>query len=76
MFLRYRSGSSLPKYLEWGSGAISWKDDKRNFQKKQTLHGKLKTMKERIKTNLDGQDVSYDMYCNTTAVFKVYSVYK
>lgn len=46
------------------------------FKKKQILHGKLKTMKERIKTNLDGQDVSYDMYCNTTAVFKVYSVYK
>ena len=40
------------------------------------VHGKLKMWKERIKTNFHGQDVSYDMYCNATAVFKIDSVYK
>ena len=39
-------------------------------------HGKLKTWKERIKTNFHGQDVPYDMYCNATAVLKIDSVYK
>ena len=40
------------------------------------VYGKLKTWKERIKTNFHGQDVPYDMYCNATAVLKVDSVYK
>ena len=40
------------------------------------VHGKLKTWKERIKTNFHGQDVVYDMYCNVTAVLKIDSVYK
>ena len=40
------------------------------------IHGKLKTWKERIKTNFHGQDVPYDMYCNATAVLKIDSVYK
>ena len=40
------------------------------------VHGKLKTWKERIKTNFHGQDVLYDMYCNATAVLKMDSVYK
>ena len=40
------------------------------------VHGKLKTWKERIKTNFHGQDVPYDMYCNATAVLKIDSVYK
>ena len=39
-------------------------------------HGKLKMWKERIKTNFDGQDVPYEMYCNATAVLKIDSVYK
>ena len=39
-------------------------------------HGKLKTWKDRIKTNVHGQDVPYDMSCNTTAVLKIESVYK
>ena len=39
-------------------------------------YGKLKTWKERIKTNFHGQDVPYDMYCNATAVLKIDSVYK
>ena len=39
-------------------------------------HGKLKTWKERIKTNFHGQDVPYDIYCNATAVLKIDSVYK
>ena len=34
------------------------------------IYGQLKTWKERIKTNFHGQDVSYDMYCNATAVLK------
>ena len=32
------------------------------------VHGKLKMSKQRIKTNFNGQDVPYDMYCNETAV--------
>ena len=40
------------------------------------VHGKLKTWKEYIKTNFHGQDVSYDMHCNATAVLKINFVYK
>ena len=40
------------------------------------VYSKLKTWKERIKTNFHGQDVPYDMYCNATAVLKIDSVYK
>ena len=40
------------------------------------VNGKLKTWKERIKTNSRGQDVPYDMHCNATAVLKIDSVYK
>ena len=40
------------------------------------VNGKLKTCKERIKTNFHGQDVPYDMYCYATAVLKIDSVYK
>ena len=39
-------------------------------------HGKLKTWKERTKTNFHGQDVPCNMYCNATAVLKIDSVYK
>ena len=40
------------------------------------VNGKLKTWKERIKTNFHGQDVPYDMYCNSTAVLKILSINK
>ena len=40
------------------------------------VYGKLKTWKERIKTNFHGQDVPYNIYCNATAVLKTDSVYK
>ena len=40
------------------------------------VHGKLKTWKERIKTNFHSQDVPHDMYWNVTAVLKIDSVYK
>ena len=40
------------------------------------MHGQLKSRKERIKTNFNGQDIPYDVYCNATAVLKVDSVYK
>ena len=40
------------------------------------VHGKLKMLKERIKTSFHGQDVPYDMYCNATAVLKIDSAYK
>ena len=40
------------------------------------VRGKLKTWKERIKTNFHSQNVSYHMYCNATAVLKIDSVYK
>ena len=35
--------------------------------KSRCVYAKLKTWKERIKTNFHGQDVPYDMYCNATA---------
>ena len=40
------------------------------------VNGKLKTWKERIKTNFHGQDVPYNMHCNASAVLKIDSVYK
>ena len=40
------------------------------------VYGKLKTWKERIKTNFHGQDVPYNMHCNATAVLKINSAYK
>ena len=40
------------------------------------INDKLKTWKERIKTNFHGQDVPYNMHCNATAVLKIDSVYK
>ena len=40
------------------------------------VYGKLKTWKERIKTNFHGQDVPYDMHCSETALLKIDSVYK
>ena len=40
------------------------------------VNGKLKTWKKRIKTNVCGQDVPYNMHCNTMAVLKIDSVYK
>ena len=40
------------------------------------VHGKLKTWKERIKTNFHGQDVPCDMYCNATAALQIDSIYK
>ena len=40
------------------------------------VNGKLKTWKERIKTNFHGQDVLYNMHSNTTTVLKIDSVYK
>lgn len=39
-------------------------------------HGKLKTLNERIKANFHGQKLLYNMYCNATAVLKIYSVCK
>ena len=44
--------------------------------KGKSVYGKLKTWKERIKTNFHGQDIPYNMYCNATAVLKTDSVYK
>ena len=40
------------------------------------INDKLKTWKERIKTNFHGQDIPYNMHCNATAVLKIDSVYK
>ena len=40
------------------------------------MHGKLKSLKECMKTNFYGQDVPYDMYCNETAVLNIGSVFK
>ena len=40
------------------------------------VNDKLKTWKERIKTNFHGQDVPYNMHCNATAVLKIDSVNK
>ena len=46
------------------------------IRKDRYVHGKLKMWKECIKTNFHGQDVSYDMHCNATAMLKIDSVYK
>ena len=46
------------------------------IKKGKYAYGKLKTWKERIKTNFHAQDVPYDMYCNATAVLKIDSIYK
>ena len=40
------------------------------------VNDKLKTWKERIKTNVHVQDVPYNIHCNATAVLKIDSVYK
>ena len=40
------------------------------------VHGKLKMLKECIKTIFFGQNVPCDKYCNATAVLKIGSVYK
>ena len=40
------------------------------------MYGKLKTWKDCIKTNFHGQEVPYDVYCNTTAVLKIDTVYR
>ena len=40
------------------------------------MHGKLKTWKDCIKTNFNGKDAPYDMYCKATAVLKIDSVHK
>ena len=40
------------------------------------VHGKFKMWKGRVKTNLHGRDVPYNMHCNATAVLKIDSVYK
>ena len=40
------------------------------------VNGKLKTWKERIRTNFRDEDVPYNMHCNATAVLKIDSVYK
>ena len=40
------------------------------------VHGKLKMLKECIKTNFPGQYVTYDIYCNVKAVLRIDSVYK
>ena len=41
------------------------------------MHCKLKTRKERFKTNFYGQAVPYEMYCNAKeAVLKTDSLYK
>ena len=45
-------------------------------RKSKYVNGKLKTWKERIKTNFHSQDVPYNMHCNATAVLKIDSVYK
>ena len=40
------------------------------------INSKLKTWKERIRTDFHGQDVPYNMHCNATIVLKIDSVYK
>ena len=40
------------------------------------VNAKLKTWKERIKTNFHGQDVPYNMHYNAIVVLKIDSVYK
>ena len=63
-----------------------WKEDESQlFEKMATepkkregrsVNCKVKTWKKRIKANVHGQDVPYNMHCNVTAVLKIDSVYK
>ena len=43
------------------------------------MQGRLRQVemwKEHVKKNFHSHDVSYDMYCNATAVLKIDSIYK
>ena len=42
--------------------------------KSKYVRDKLKTWKESIKTNFNGEDVPYNTYCNATAMLKIDSV--
>ena len=75
MFLRQMSGCRSQCKNIWNEAELQL------FEKPTTepikgkhVHGKLKMWKERIKTNVHGQDVPYEMYCNATAVSKIDSV--
>ena len=45
-------------------------------RKEKYIYGRLKTWKDCKKTSFHGQEVSYDVYCNATAVLEIDSVYK
>ena len=71
---------------EWVSHTKIWNEiESKLFEKMVTelikkkgsfVNGKLKTWKERIKTNFHGQDVLYNMHCNAKAVLNIDPVYK
>ena len=63
--------------MEWDWVTVIWKKATEPIKREgRYVNGKLKTWKERIKTNFHGQDVPYNMHCNATAVLKIDSVYE
>ena len=46
------------------------------LQEGKYIYGKLKTWKKRIKTNFQGEEVPYDVYCNARAVLRIDFLYK
>ena len=63
--------------MEWDWVTFIWKNGDRTDKKKgRPVDGKLKTWKERIKTNFHDPDVPFKIHCNATAVLKIDSVYK
>ena len=69
MFLRHRK-------REWDWGAAIEKMHRAYKGVGKYIHVKLKTWKERIRTNYHSQDVPHDTYCNAKAVLKIECVYK
>ena len=77
MSLRKNPGRLNIKDLEWDWVTIIWKNgDRTDKKRRKYVNGKLKTWKKRIRTDFHGQDVPYNIHCNSTAVLKIESVYK
>ena len=79
----YTMSFNVSEEKEWTSQYKKIWNESQLFEKLATepikgksVRGKLKTWKESTKTNFHGQDIPYSMYCNTTAVLKIDSVYK
>ena len=68
-------GGSIQKDLEVESQLLEKMATEPIKREGRYVNDKLKTLKERLKTNFLGQNVPYNMRCNATAVLKIDSVY-